>query len=180
MPSVPPDSLLLVGVCGAPHGVRGEVKVVPETDDPARLLELERVWVGASPEAAVEHAIEAARLQPTKRGPVAVLKLEGVADRDTAGALGRLSVYAAEEDLPPVEGDEIFLHDLVGLAVVDEDSGEAIGVVRDVIEGVAQNLLVVRRDGQPDALVPDVAEIVTSLDLEAGRLTVRPPEGLLD
>jgi 16S rRNA processing protein RimM len=49
-----------------------------------------------------------------------------------------------------------------------------------VIEGVAQDLLVVRRPGQPDALVPDVPEIVVAVDPEAGTLTLRPPEGLLD
>ncbi|MDX1530328.1 MAG: ribosome maturation factor RimM, partial [Rhodothermales bacterium] len=130
-------------------------------------------------EAATERAVEAARLQPTKRGPVAVLKLGGVADRDGADTLRRQNVYATEGDIPLAEG-EVYLHDLVGMAVVVEGAAEPIGTVADVVRGVAQDLLVVERPGQPDALVPDVEEIVVGFDAEARRLTIDPPEGLLD
>ncbi len=182
MPS-PTDSLLIVGVCGPPHGVRGEVKVIPETDDPARLLGLERVWLGASAEGARERAVEGARPQTSKRGLAILMKLDGVADREAAQALRKRLVFAHEDDLPGLEEGEIFLHDLPGLAVLlasENGSAEPIGTVAEVMEGVAQNLLVVRRDGRPDALIPDVPEIVTDVDLDAGTITVQPPEGLLD
>lgn len=174
-----PDSLLLVGTVGRPHGVVGEVKVVPETDDPERLRALERVFVGDAPERAVERAVEGLRFQPTRRGLTALVRLAGIAGRDAADLLRGLNVYAAEDDLPPLDEGEVFLHDLIGLAVVT-DEGEAVGTVTDVLTGGAQPLLVVKRDGKPDALVPDVDEIVTDVDLDAERITIRPPEGLLD
>jgi len=183
MPADPAPDLLLVGVCGPPHGVKGEVKVIPETDDPARLLGLERVWVGASAEGAVPFEVSSARMQQGKRGMTALFHFAGIAHREAAEALRRRGVYAAAEDLPPLEEGEAFLHDLPGLAVLveaEDGSTEAVGTVAEVIEGVAQDLLVVRRDGRPDALVPDVPEIVVAVDFDAGTLTLRPPEGLLD
>lgn len=179
MTPVDSDSLLLVGTCGPPHGVRGEVKVIPETDDPERLAALDRVFVGADAERARERTVEALRFQPTKRGVVALVRFSGIDDRDQAEFLRGQSVFAAEADLPALEEDDVFLHDLLGLDVVTDD-GTEVGTVGDVMTGGAQNLLVVRRPGQPDVLVPDVDEIVTTIDLDAERITIRPPEGLLD
>ncbi len=173
------DSLLLVGTCGRPHGMLGEVKVVPETDDPERLAALEQVFLGRAAETAQPRTVQSVRFQPTKRGLAALVSFEGVAGREAAETLRGLGVWAEASDLPPLEDGEVFLHDLIGLAVVTE-AGESVGTVADVLEGGAQRLLVVRRDGRPDALVPDVAEIVTDVDLGAGQLTLAPPEGLLD
>jgi 16S rRNA processing protein RimM len=175
------DSLLLVGVCGPPHGIRGEVKVIPETDDPERLLGLERVWVGTSLEEARPREIVGARFHTSKRGLVVLMQFRGADTPEAAEALRKHRVYAHEDDLPALDEGDLYLHDLVGMAVLLEENGaEPIGEVAEVIEGVAQDLLVVRRPGQPDALVPDVPEIVVAVDPEAGTLTLRPPEGLLD
>jgi len=184
MPPVSPDDLLLIGRCGRAHGVRGEVKVFPETDDPEQFAGLPRVFVGEAPGAAVERAVEGVRFQPQKGRTLVLLRLGGVASREDAEALRGRYVYAAEADLPPLEEGEVYLHDLVGLAVwtVGEDGAPAgaVGTVRDVLTGGAQLLLVVARDGAPDALVPDTPEIVRAVDLDAGRVLIDPPEGLLD
>lgn len=184
MPNPESDSLYLVGVCGPPHGVKGEVKVVPETDDPERLLHLERVWVGTSAGAAAQRAVKGARFQTSKRGVVALLHFEGIATREAADVLRKQRVYAHEDDLPDAEDAGFYLHDIVGLAVLlEREEGaepERVGEVADVVEGVAQNLLVVRRPGQADTLVPDVPEIVVDIDLDARTVTLHPPEGLLD
>jgi len=176
------QSLLLIGVCGPPHGVKGEVKVIPETDDPERLLDMQRVWMGASPETAVERVVERSRLQTAKRGLVVLMHFEGVADRDAAETFRRSRVYARIDDLPALGEGQHFLHDMLGLEVFSEtDHGpERVGVIADVIEGVAQDLLVVRREALPDVMVPDVDEIVIAVDIEARTITIRPPEGLLD
>lgn len=172
------SSLLLVGVCGAPHGVRGEVKVIPETDDPGRLIGLDRLWLGPAAASARERAVDSVRLQTTKRGEIALVHLDGVSTPEEAGTLRHLLVFAHEDDLPPLEDGEVFLHDLIGLtALVD---GEPVGTVSNVLDATAQPLLVIKRDGRPDALVPDVPEIVAEVDLDAGTLTLTPPEGLLD
>lgn len=179
MTSTNTDSLLLVGTCGRPHGVQGEIKVVPETDDPERLAALAQVYVGSSPETAQPRTVEAVRFQPTKRGLAALMRFKGVVGREGADALRGQAVFADQADLPPLDEGEVFLHDLIGLSVVTE-AGEAVGTVTDVLPGTAHPLFVVQRDGKPDALVPDVEEIVTTIDLDAEQITIAPPEGLLD
>jgi 16S rRNA processing protein RimM len=174
-----PDTLLLVGTVLRAHGVRGELKVLPETDDLDRFEAFERVYLGAGPEAVQERRVQSARMQQTKRGQIVILALEGVATREDAEALRALGVYVPEADVPPLADDEVFVHDLVGLAV-ETDAGETVGTVQQVLELPAQNVLVVARPDGPDVLVPAVPAFVVSIDVAGGTLVIRPIEGLLD
>lgn len=173
------DSLVLMGRIWRPHGVRGEVKVVPDTDDPDRFADLRTVYTGTSRNTAGRKGIESVRFQRTKRGVVVVLKLHGVDSREEADALRKHSVFAAEDELPPLAEDEYFLHDLVGLTAESED-GTVIGIVDDVLELPAQEMLVIRREGAAAAMVPAVPEFVLDIDLDAERIVIRPIEGLLE
>jgi 16S rRNA processing protein RimM len=94
------------------------VKVIPETDDPARLLALRRVWLGASVDLAGERAVVGARFQTSKRGLTVLLQLAGVASREAAELLRRQRVYALEADLPPADDAGPLLHDLAGWTVL--------------------------------------------------------------
>lgn len=182
MSTIDPDTLILVGICGPAHGIKGEVKVIPETDDPERLLALKQLWIGMDRSAASPFAVQASRLQTTRHGLTLLAHLEGISDRTVAETFKRRKVYALEEDLPGDNG-EMYVHDLIGLRAMilnEDDSQTEAGEVVDVLEGIAQDLLVVRRDGLSDVLVPDVDEFVVDVDLDAGILTLRPPEGLFD
>ncbi|WP_433445188.1 ribosome maturation factor RimM [Nonomuraea sp. CA-141351] len=164
---------LVVGRIGRPHGVRGEVTVEVLTDDP----EL-RFAVGAS-----------ITTDPGDRGPLVIegrrwhkdillLALEGVHDRDAAEELrGTMLVIDSADVAPSDDPDEFHDHELIGLAV-ETASGEPVGEVADVLHH-GQDLLVVRRSGAEEALIPFVKALVPEVDLEAGRLVVDPPEGLL-
>ena len=172
-----------MGRFGRPHGIRGDVKVAPETDDPARFAGLRRVFVGASPDAATERAVANVRFQYPKGRITVLLSLAGAGAPADAEALRGLNVYADETDLPPLAQGEAFLHDLAGLAVwaVDDDGEptEHLGTVRDLYDG-AQLLFAVAREGRPDVLLPDVEEFVAGVDLPGRRLLVRPPDGLFE
>jgi 16S rRNA processing protein RimM len=164
---------LVVGRIGRPHGVRGDVTVEVRTDDP----EL-RFPVGA--------AIET---DPADRGPLVIeacrrhkgmllLSFAGIADREAAeGLRGTMLVIDSSEVVPSDDPDEFHDHQLIGLAV-ETASGESVGEVTDVLHH-GQDLLVVRRSGAEDALIPFVKALVPEVDVEAGRLVVDPPEGLL-
>jgi 16S rRNA processing protein RimM len=164
---------LVVGRIGRPHGVRGDVTVEVRTDDP------ELRFVAGKPIAT----------DPADRGPLVVtgrrwhkgvllLTFEGVADRDAAEELrGTMLVIDSSEVTPSDDPDEFHDHQLIGLSV-QTVAGEPVGEVEDVLHH-GQDLLVVRRKGQEDALIPFVRELVPEVDLEAGRLVVDPPEGLL-
>jgi 16S rRNA processing protein RimM len=109
---------------------------------------------------------------------VVVVKMVGVDSREDTEAYRQMSVFADAEDLPPLEEDEFFIHDLVGLDVSDEDGG-AVGTVTDVLHLPAQDVLVVSRSGREPAMIPVVDEFIVDIDVEARRIVVRPIEGLL-
>ena len=179
-----PDRLLLMGRLGRTHGVRGEIKVVPETDDPQRFAEVERLYLGADPEAVRPYGVDGVRFQYPKGRTVVLLSLDGVDSLEAAEELRGAQVYADPDDLPALDEGEAYLHDLIGLDVFElEDDGEPasepFGRVRDLYDG-AQLLFAIERPGLPEVLLPDVDEFVDRVDLEEGRLYVRLPEGLLE
>ena len=182
--AIDPDRLLLMGRVGKTHGVRGELKVVPETDDPQRFADLDRLYIGETEKNAREVAVESVRFQYPKGRTVVLLALEGVDSLEEAEALRNAQLFADPDDLPALNEGEAFLHDLIGLAVyeVAEDGTEAdapFGTVRDLYDG-SQLLFAIDRPGKSEVLLPDVEEFVVRLDLDARRLYVRLLDGLVD
>jgi 16S rRNA processing protein RimM len=166
---------LVIGRITRPHGVRGEVRVEPHTDLPERFGLLGHVYVGGDPP--VSMTVERARLHQG----VIILKLGGADSRDDAEALrGQWVLVSADEALPLKEG-ELFLYQLVGLDVVDE-AGEIIGTVEDVLQTGANDVLIVRTIDEPprQLLLPDIPGVVLDVSLEAGRVVVRIPPGLIE
>ena len=107
-----------------------------------------------------------------------LLRFEGIVDRDAAERVrGLLLEIEQDPGELPLTGDEFYDHQLVGLAA-QLITGELLGSVSDVLHVPGQDLLVVTtEDGE--AMVPFVAEIVTEVDIAAGRIVVDPPEGLI-
>ncbi|MFI9588702.1 ribosome maturation factor RimM [Nonomuraea sp. NPDC052265] len=164
---------LVVGRIGRPHGVRGEVTVEVRTDDPELRL-AEGLSIATDPASRGPLVVEARRWH---KG-VLLVAFEGVHDRDGAEELrGTMLVIDSAEVEPSDDPDEFHDHQLVGLAV-ETVSGEPVGEITDVLHH-GQDLLVVRRRGQDDALIPFVKALVPEVDLTGGRLVVDPPEGLL-
>ena len=178
-----PDRLLLMGRLGRAHGVRGDVKVTPETDDPTRFATLARVFVGETPETAAERRLAGVRFQYPKGRTVVLLAFEGQTTKEAADEMRGLQVYAHDADLPPLADGQAYLHDLAGLAVwrVDDagEPAEELGVVRDLYDG-AQLLFGIARPDGSEVLLPDVDEFVVAVDLAGRRLLVRPPDGLFE
>ncbi len=171
--------LLLVGRVTRSHGLSGECKIVPESDDPDRLLSLKRVWIGTSENAALEYKIQTTRRQHTKRGITILMRLFGIDTVEKAKAIARQNVYALEEDLPPLEPGEYFLHDLPGCSLKN-DKGELVGQVADVLETPAGPMLKIMRPFRKDSLVPLVPEFIRRVDVNARSIFIAPLEGLLD
>jgi len=176
---VAPEALVQIGFVYRAHGMEGELKVNPEhTDDPARFEELSTVYLGQHPHAVTQHEIASVRYQETKRGTTVILGLADVESRTDAEAVRKLTVFADEEALELAD-DELFIHDLVGLAVVTEE-GEALGTVANYMEMPAQDVFVVHRPDHGEAMIPAVDDFIVDIDLDEGRLVVRPIDGLLD
>ncbi|MDM4722964.1 ribosome maturation factor RimM [Micromonospora sp. WMMA1363] len=179
--------MLIVGRIGRPHGIRGEVTVEVRTDEPeARFAPgmVLRTMPGANASGEQPGAyrvpegltVESARWHQSRL----LVTFEGVLDRDVAEALRGTLVAVDSADLtPPEDPEEFHDHQLVGLAVVTP-AGDRLGEVARIDHAPASDLLVLRRPGERDALIPFVRAIVREVDLAGGRVVVEPPGGLLD
>lgn len=165
--------MLVVGRIGKPHGIRGEVTVEVRTDEPG-------ANVPASPGAyrvPSELTVETARWH---QGRLLLVAFEGVLDRNVAEALRGTFVGVDRADVTaPTDPEEFHDHQLVGLAVVTS-AGERLGEIVRIDHAPAADLLVLRRPGDRDVLIPFVRAIVPEVDLAGGRVVVDPPGGLLD
>lgn len=160
---------MLAGQVGKPHGLGGEVYVIRLSDDPRRFdagSELQH-------EDGRTLVVESARDHRNRF----LVKFEDVDDRDAAETL-RGALFVPADEARALEEGEFWEHDLTGLAVVHAGTGEAVGTVGHVQEGPAQDLLVVHTPSG-ERLIPFVAEIVVEVDVESGKVTIDPPEGLL-
>lgn len=159
------------------HGLGGEVLAGLSTGDPAALFRGGRVFriAGERPERVpAELVLESAR--PHKGG--FLLRFEGREGLEAAEELRGLEITVPEEELRPLETGEFFLHQLAGLEAWQEEGGR-IGPVLDVYELGGQVLLGIESAGR-ERLVPFRREMVTRIDLEAGRVWIDPPPGLLE
>jgi 16S rRNA processing protein RimM len=171
---------VVVGRIGRPHGVRGEVTVELRTDEPDRRFTdgavlTVRTAPGRPP---AEHAtltVASTRWHQERL----LVRFEELDGRDSAErARDWLLEVLVPTDATPAEDDEYYDFQIVGLQVVTEDGAPA-GTVKAVLHPGAQDLLVVAREGQEDALVPFVSALVPEVDLAGGRVVVADRPGLL-
>lgn len=168
---------LTVGRVVKAHGVTGELVVDIRTDDPElRFAPGSTLRAKGSDRRERSYTIDTVR----PHGGRLLVRLSGVADRDTADAL-RGSVFVIDSaDLPPIDEDDTYYdHQLEGLRV-RTTAGLELGTVTEVLHTAAGELLAVKRDQAPELLVPFVSAIVTSVSLENGVVEIDPPDGLLD
>jgi 16S rRNA processing protein RimM len=174
VPAPTPDNTLLVGTVVAPFGIRGQVKMRAITSNIDHFIRRVRdVYLGPK-----FQPYRISRAFEHKPGFL-VLSLDGVTTREQAEGLRDSDVAILAGAAPPLAADEYFLHDLPGLRV-ETENGELIGTVRDYIETGANEVIVVAREGAPEALIPLVRDIVAELNIPAGRIVIRPLPGLLD
>lgn len=165
----------MIGEILRPQGLRGAVRVRPLTDRPERFERVTEcvLWDAASDERETRRVITA---QP--QGQSVVMALDGCESIEAAeGLVGRLVALPEAEALPLAPG-QFYPWQLEGAKVVTED-GQEVGRVAGIEQSTGHDLWVVRR-GEREHLIPAVAAIVVDVDVAAGRVVIRPPEGLLD
>lgn len=170
---------LVVGHITKPHGTRGELFVWPLTDRPDIVFATGSSLLLGDVDGTLTDGtvvtIESAR--PFKRG--LLVAFEGVTGRAAAEALAQRYLLLARVDVPPLEDEEVFYHELLGLEVVDV-AGARVGRVREVFETEPHHLLEVEDDSGKTHLVPFAARIVREVDRDGRRLVIDPPPGLLE
>lgn len=166
-------SRVLVGIAGAPHGVKGELRVKSFTEDPLDL----GAYGPLETEDGRRLEVESVRLGKE----VVVVRLAGVRDREAAEALKGLRLYVPREKLPPPDADDEFYHaDLIGLAVVTADGSPLGRIVAVPDYGAGPLLEIAPERGSASVLLPFVKALVPEIDLAGGKVIADPPEGLFE
>ena len=164
---------MLLGDIGRPQGLKGEVRIRSFTAEPAAIADY-----GALEDETGTRGIKIESLRTDAKGVVA--RIKGVATREGAEALTGTKLYVPRSRLPEHGEEEWYHSDLIGLAVLDQ-TGASLGAVVAIHNFGAGDLLEIRpAAGGPDVLVPFTRETVPEVDVEGGRLTLVPPEGLFE
>jgi 16S rRNA processing protein RimM len=170
---------VVVGRIGKPHGIRGEVTLDVRTDEPERRFAPGTTFRAEAPAGADRRPTSLTVARARWHQSTLLVTFEELEDRNAAEAVRGTVLHATiGHDEVPDDPEEYYDHQLVGLAVVDLD-GTALGEVKAVVHGSAQDLLTVRTADGRDALVPFVSALVPEVDLAAGRLVVADRPGLV-
>ncbi|MFQ5508012.1 MAG: ribosome maturation factor RimM [Leptospirillia bacterium] len=168
------DSLVCVGIKVRPHGIRGEVRVDPLSEQVGRFVRgLAVIWRGRQ---AADRSLTVAAVRG--KGGTAYLKFDEIADRTAAEALSGGSLWAEGATSPALEEGVYYHHQLIGLSVSDE-AGAPIGRLTAVLEGSAHDNYEITCDDGQRFLMPAVSAFVRLVDVAGGRMTIRPIPGLL-
>lgn len=172
----PEPRYLTVGQVVGAHGIRGELKIAILTDDPQRFGLLERVFVGREGEEPVPWLLAGYRLHKEW----ALFRLEGCDDRTTAETFRGCLIQVPREEAIPLEEGEYFEHQILGLGVWTVHD-EYLGEVLEIIYTGANEVYVVQGTdpSHREILIPAIEDVVLEVDLEAERILVELPEGLL-
>ena len=156
------------------HGVRGELKVEPLTDNPERYNLLEQVYVEDRKKKYTLYDIESVRFH---KGNVLV-KLAGIDDMDAAKSVKNQHLAINKSDRMPLEDGAYYIDDLIGLDVYEDD--RKIGTLKDVLQPGANDVYVLNSEIYPELYIPALKSVILSVDLEAKRMDVKLPKGLVD
>lgn len=168
------EQFLRVGVLASTHGVRGEVKVYPTTDDAGRFNELKKVILDTGGD---QIPLEIEQVKYFKK--MVILKFKGYDDIGSVEGYKGMDLLVAREHAVKLGPDENFIVDLIGLSVVT-DQGETFGTVRDVMQTGANDVYVILGTDGKEYLFPSIKECILKVDLQAGQILVHILDGLLD
>lgn len=161
------DKQVCIGTIVAPHGVRGDIRILPQTEHPEQFLDLDYLLLENG------RTLHLTNARFHKR--MVLIKCREVNNMNEAEVLRGQKVFIYTEDLPELEEGEFYVADLVGCDVMDE-AGSAVGVLKDVISTGSNDVYVVTGTDGKEILVPALKKHVKEIDLDARRIVVELPE----
>lgn len=163
---------LAVGRLRRPHGVKGEIIMDILTDFPERLKPGVLLFAG--------EAHQPLRVRSVRsHDKVLLMAFESMQTPEIVGELRNQILYVSAADIPPLQEGEYYHHQLIGLRVIDE-AGNPLGMITSILEtGGANDVYLVSGQNDRELLLPDIEEVVLSIDLEAGEMRVHLLPGLL-
>ena len=168
------EKVFQVGIISSTHGVRGEVKVFPTTDDMKRFKKLKEVLLDTGKETLT---LEIEGVKFFKQ--FVILKFKGYDKIDDIVKYRGKSLFVPRENAVKLQKDEYFIADLIGLKVVNED-GSFTGVLKDVMETGANDVYIVESQDGKEVLIPAIKDCILQVDFEKEQVLVHLLDGLLD
>lgn len=166
-------SEMQVGIITQTHGIKGEVKVFPTTDDASRYKKLKEVIMDNGRERLI---LEIEGVKFFKQ--YAILKFKGYDSINDIEKYKGAKLYIKREQAVKLKKDEYFIADLIDMEVVTED-GEYFGKMKDVLTTGANDVYIVTREDGTEVLLPAIKQCVRSVDIEQHRITIHIMEGLI-
>lgn len=161
------DNLIAVARISTPHGVRGEVRLIPLTDFPRRFERTESLLLADG----TRFYLESARMHKD----VVLVKFRGMDTPEVWTPLRHHELYVTEAELMPLEPGQYYIHQIVGIKVFDE-SEAALGEVTDVLQTGGNDVYVVKTIDGGEMLLPAIDSVVLRIEMDRGRMIVSPPE----
>ncbi len=166
------EQFLQVGVISSTHGIRGEVKVFPTTDDPSRFKKLKKVLLDTGRE---QLELEVQSVKFFKQ--FVIVKFKGIDNINDIEKYKGKGLFVSREDAVPLDEDEYYIADLIGMEVFTEDG--RFGVVKDVMETGANEVYIVDSDDHGEVLIPAIRQCVLDVNVEEKKMLVRLLDGLI-
>ena len=158
------EQFLQVGAITSTHGIRGEVKVFPTTDDPARFKKLKKVILDTG-KRQIDMEIQSVRFFKQ----FVIVKFKG----QYIGS----SLFVSRENALSLDENEYYIADLIGMEVFTEEGH--FGIVKDVMETGANEVYIIDSDVHGEVLVPAIKQCIENVDVENGKMQIRLLEGLI-
>lgn len=168
------NNMLRVGVFANTHGIAGEIKVFPTTDDVGRFKKLKKVYLDTGRDM-LEWEISNVKFFKN----MAILKFKGINNINDIEKYKGKDLYITREQAVPLEEDEYFLCDVIDALVVTED-GTELGVVKEVLQTGANDVYVVENKEKKEILLPVIKDCILDIDLEHKIVKAHLMSGLID
>ncbi len=166
------EDLLQVGVITSTHGIKGEVKVFPMTDDNRRFKKLKECMLQYKEEW-IPVKVQGARFFKN----MVILKFEGIDNINDVEQYKQCGIFVDREHAVKLEQDEYFIADLLGIQV-DREDGSLLGELTEIIPTGANDVYVVTDANQKEWLFPAIKDCILKVDMEKRRMTVRMMKGM--
>lgn len=167
------EEVLQVGIITSTHGVRGEAKVFPTTDDVKRFKKLKEVLLDNGRE---RITLEIEGVKFFKQ--MAILKFKGIDTLEDMAKYRQAGLYVTRENAVKLGRDEYFIADLIGMTVVDEEE-QPVGRIEDVMQTGANDVYVIRMTDGGELLLPAIKQCILEVDMQMQRMKVHLLEGLV-
>lgn len=171
------EELFQVGSITQTHGIRGEVKVFPLTDDISRFKNMKNLLLDGGKEGYI--SLEVENVRPQKN--VVILKFKGIDNINDIEKYKGHGLFVTKENRVKLKKDEYFIADLIGCEVyTDENPDDKFGTISDVMETGANDVYEIELEAGGTVLLPAIKDCILGVDVDARRVDIHLLKGLMD